>query len=112
MKWKKKKKEEEQKRQRMRQQKWKKKTESGEMEATRETWEARQIVRNMEDKTLGGMGFNEKAESSSRGERVRKREQYQKDNETYEYSKEKGGKNPRIGHVSNKRKRKELKENS
>ena len=86
------------------------KTEFREIEATRETWEARQIVRNMEDKTLEGMGFNEKAESSSRGERIRKREQYQRDSETYEYSKEKDGKNPRIGHVSNKRKRKELKE--
>ena len=64
----------------------------------------------MEDKTLEGMGFNEKAESSSRGERIQKREQYQKDSETYEYPKEKDGGNPRIGHVSNKRKRKELKE--
>ena len=58
------------------------------MEAPRETWEARQTIRNMEDKTLEGMGFNEKAESSSRGERIRKREQYQKDSETYEYSRE------------------------
>jgi hypothetical protein len=48
----------------------------------------------MEDKTLEGMGFNEKAESSSRGERIRKREPYQKDSETYEYSKEKDGKIP------------------
>ena len=85
-------------------------TESGEMEATRETWEARQTTRNMEDKTLEGMGFNEKAEPSSRGERMRKRKQYQKDNKTYESPKEKDGKNPRTGHVSNKRKRKELKE--
>ena len=38
------------------------KTESGETEATRKTWEARQTTKNMENKTLKGMGFNEKAE--------------------------------------------------
>ena len=68
------------------------KTESGEMEATRETWEARQTTRNMKDKTLEGMGFNERAESSSRGGQIRRREQYQQSNEMHEYPKEKSSK--------------------
>ena len=68
-------------------------------EAARKTWETRQVSKNMGDEALEGMRFNGTAESSSRGERIRKREQYQKDNETYEYPKEKGSKNPKTRHV-------------
>ena len=70
-----------------------------EEEATQTTWETRQASKNAGKETLEEMGFNGRAEPSSRGERIRKREQYQKDNETYEYPKEKGSKNPKTRHV-------------
>ena len=48
------------------------------------------------------MGFNKKAESSSRGGRIRQREQYQQGSEKYEYPKEKDSKKPKTGHVRDK----------
>ena len=71
------------------------KTESEETEATRKTWEVRQTTKNMENETLEGMGFNEKAESSSRGGRIRRTEQYQQSNETHEYPKEQDSEKPK-----------------
>ena len=56
-----------------------------EEEATRTTWETRQVSKNAGKETLEELGFNGRAEPSSRVERIRKREQYQKSNETYEY---------------------------
>ena len=79
-------------------------------EATQTTWETRQASKNAGRETLEEMGFNGRAESSSRGECIRKREQYQKDNETYKYPREKVSKNPKTQHVSNKQNRRELKE--
>ena len=60
-------------------------TEREETRAKQRTWETRQVSKSMGNKTLEEMGFNGKAESSSRGERIRKREQYQKSCEEYEY---------------------------
>ena len=93
-----------------------------ETEAAQKTWETRQASKNMGDEALEGMGFNGRVEPSSRGERIRKREQYQKSNETYEYPREKDSKTPKTQHIKerteterglrkrNKRKRTELKE--
>ena len=44
--------------------------------AALETWEIRQRNRHKENKTLTEMGFNKKEGTSSRGGRIRKREQY------------------------------------
>ena len=70
-----------------------------EAEAARTTWEIRQARKNAGKAALEEMGFNWGAESSSRGERIRKREQYQSSNETYEYPKENDSKNPKIQHI-------------
>jgi hypothetical protein len=60
-------------------------------------WEARQTTKRAEDTTLREMGFNEGAESSSRGGRIRRREQYQQSQEVYKYPKERHGKTPKTG---------------
>ena len=73
------------------------KEESEEMEATQATWEAKHTTKRTEDTTLREMGFNEKAESSSRGGRIRRREQYQQSQETYEYPQERHSKTPKTG---------------
>ena len=98
------------------------KTESEETEAARKTWETRQATKNRGNKTLEEMGFNEKAESSSSGGRIRRRERCQQDNETYEHPKEKDSKKPKTRHIKdktetkrekreqNKHRRKELRE--
>ena len=46
-----------------------------EEKATRTTWETRQASTNAGKKTLEEMCFNGRAESSSRGERIRKKEE-------------------------------------
>ena len=67
-----------------------------EEKATRTMWETRQASINAGKKTLEEMGFNGRAESSSRGERIRKKEEKHEINERQRRY--------------NKRKRKELEE--
>ena len=74
--------------------------------ATPETWEVRQRNRHRRSETLMEMGFNEKAETSSRGERIRKREQYQKCNEEYDYPQGKGKETPKFRKSERTKKRK------
>ena len=71
--------------------------------AAPETWEIRQGSKHRGNKTLEEMGFDKRAESSSRGERIRKREQYQKSSEVYKYPEGKDQRNPKIQKVREKK---------
>ena len=65
------------------------KAEREEARKTRQGWETRQANKATEDNTLEEVGCNDKAEASSRGERIRKREQYQGECEEHEYPRKK-----------------------
>ena len=69
-------------------------TEQEETSAAQRTWEPRQVSKNM--------GFDGEAESSSRGERIRKREQYQRSCEEYKYPRKKDRQNPKIQNTKGK----------
>ena len=71
------------------------KTEQEEMRTERKTWETVQVSKSAWNKTLEEMGFNGETESSSRGERMSKREQYQKSCEEYEYPKKRNRQDPK-----------------